>query len=82
MFLIASIYTSIGLGSFFFEFLIFTLFKSGFCSGLKIIFVIAVGDSAKRYKMAIFKPKPTKFLFFWPSLPAHTGLICVQKNLS
>jgi hypothetical protein len=30
----------------FFEFLSFTLFKSGFCTVLKIIFLIAVADSA------------------------------------
>jgi hypothetical protein len=26
-----------------------------------------VGDTAKKYKMAIFKPKPSKFRIFWPS---------------
>jgi hypothetical protein len=65
-----------------FEFLIFTVFKSGFYSVLKIIFnrcrrqclknlnrrrrqrfklFSDIGDSAKKYKTAIFKPKPSKF---------------------
>ncbi len=26
-----------------------------------------VGDSAKKYKLAIFKPKISKFWIFWPS---------------
>jgi hypothetical protein len=36
------------------------------------------GDSAKKYKTAVFKPKPTKFGFFCqvPRSPIHTGLIC------
>jgi hypothetical protein len=46
-----------------------------------------VGDSAKKYKTAIFKPKPSKFEFFRlvPRSPTHTGLICgktLEPNIS
>ncbi len=41
-----------------------------------------VGDSAIKYKMMIFKPKPTNFEFFGlvPQSPTHTGLICVKTQ--
>jgi hypothetical protein len=36
-------------------------FHDDLCLVLKIIFLSAVGGNAKKSKMAIFKPKPSKF---------------------
>ncbi len=46
-----------------------------------LIFFSDVGDSAIKYKLAFFRPKPSKFLMFGllPKSPIHTGLICVKK---
>jgi hypothetical protein len=49
----------------------------------------AVGDIAKKYKFAIFRPKPSKFLILFGLVPksptqsrSQTGLICVKPNIS
>jgi hypothetical protein len=62
------------------------LFNSGFCSDLKKI-EIAVGDSAKKYKMAISSLSHQNFKFFGqvPQSPTHTGLFCAgtpEPNIS
>ncbi len=33
----------------------------------RLKFFSVVGDIANKYKMAIFRPKPSKFIIFWPS---------------
>ena len=40
-----------------------------------------VGYSAKKYKMAIFRPKPSQIFFFGlvPKSPIHIGLIYVKN---
>jgi hypothetical protein len=66
LFLIAAIYISIGVGSFVFIFSFYSVLK-WFLFGFKNYFLFAVGDRAKKYKLEIFKPNPSKFFSFWPS---------------
>ncbi len=41
--------------------------KSYMTNGLLIYCFSVVGDSAKKYKLAIFRPKPSKLIIFGPS---------------
>ncbi len=42
-------------------------------------FFTDVGDGAKKYKIAIFKPKLSKFRIFWPSPKSLWGLRIYKK---
>jgi hypothetical protein len=82
LFWIASTFSSIGLGRFFYFFLFLICLKEVFVGRQHLKIFCAVGDSAEKYKMAISEPKPYTFGIFGlvPKSPTHTGMLCVKTQ--